>query len=80
MILKEEEIVCSSTAQFEDFVLQFMDRCFTLIESFALEATRLDRKSADRRSRMEAGVEQGLASTFGSILHQTSDEIFAVSY
>ncbi|CAH0386282.1 unnamed protein product [Bemisia tabaci] len=75
----EEEIVCSSTAQFEDFVLQFMDRCFTLIESFALEATRLDRKSADRRSRMEAGVEQGLASTFGSILHQTSDEIFAAA-
>lgn len=33
-LTEEEERVCSATAGFEDFVLQFMDRCFNLVSSF----------------------------------------------
>lgn len=33
-LTEEEERVCSATAGFEDFVLQFIDRCFNLVSAF----------------------------------------------
>lgn len=39
-LTEEERIICGQTAQFEDFLIQFLDRCFVLIESSCLEQTR----------------------------------------
>ena len=81
--LSETEVqVCLATAEFEDFVLQFMDRCFVLIENSQLEqVNRLDNRNSDDRLNSEEGIiEVGLASTFGSILLQCSPAIFNVSF
>ncbi|XP_075223188.1 proteasome activator complex subunit 4A-like isoform X2 [Lycorma delicatula] len=71
----EEEVTCSATAQMEDFLLQFLDRCFLLIESSSLENTRLEQDS-DKRSKLENIAEGAIASTCFSILNQTSLAIF----
>lgn len=78
--LSEAEVqLCLATAQFEDFVLQFMDRCFVLIENSSLEQTnRLDQDN-EKMNTEEGIIEVGLASTFGSILLQCSPPIFEVS-
>ncbi|GLH02190.1 Proteasome activator complex subunit 4 [Gryllus bimaculatus] len=74
-LTEEEESICLATSNFEDFVLQFLDRCFVLVESSSLESTRLERE-ADRRSRMENLAENALASTCIALLTQTSPQIF----
>ncbi|XP_022243744.1 proteasome activator complex subunit 4-like [Limulus polyphemus] len=71
-----EQEICLATAEFEDFVLQFMDRCFALIENSSLEhPARLDRDT-EKMNLEENVLEIGLTSTFSSILTQSSPEIF----
>ncbi|KAH8027892.1 hypothetical protein HPB51_011122 [Rhipicephalus microplus] len=71
-----EQEVCLATAGFEDFVLQLMERCFSLIENSSLEnPTRLDRDT-DKMNTEENILEVGLSSTFSSILTQCSPDIF----
>uniref|UniRef100_A0A2K5P667 Proteasome activator complex subunit 4 n=1 Tax=Cercocebus atys TaxID=9531 RepID=A0A2K5P667_CERAT len=72
-----ERELCSATAEFEDFVLQFMDRCFGLIESSTLEQTR-EETETEKMTHLESLVELGLSSTFSTILTQCSKEIFMV--
>nr|CAD7394947.1 unnamed protein product [Timema cristinae] len=74
-LTEEEEIICLATADFEDFVLQFMDRCFILIENSSLEATRLEQEE-DKRSKIENMAECALSSSCTALLVQTSPEIF----
>ncbi|XP_053568667.1 proteasome activator complex subunit 4 [Bombina bombina] len=73
-----ERELCSATAEFEDFVLQFMDRCFALIESSALEQTR-EETETEKMTHLESLVELGLSSTFSTILTQCSRDIFRVA-
>ncbi|EMP23881.1 Proteasome activator complex subunit 4 [Chelonia mydas] len=73
-----ERELCSATAEFEDFVLQFMDRCFGLIESSTLEQTR-EETETEKMTHLESLVELGLSSTFSTILTQCSKEIFKVA-
>ncbi|XP_068089225.1 proteasome activator complex subunit 4 isoform X1 [Hyperolius riggenbachi] len=73
-----ERELCSASAEFEDFVLQFMDRCFALIESSALEQTR-EETETEKMTHLESLVELGLSSTFSTILTQCSKEIFKVA-
>lgn len=75
--LQEEEMIAVATADFEDFVLQFLDRCFLLIESSSLEVTRLEREE-DKRSKLENMAEGALSSTCTTVLMQTSSQIFKV--
>ncbi|KFM69250.1 Proteasome activator complex subunit 4, partial [Stegodyphus mimosarum] len=71
--------VCLATAAFEDFVLQFMDRCFVLIENSCLDnPSRLDRDS-ERTNPEENFLEVGLYSTFGIIITQSSPAIYEVA-
>ncbi|XP_047484565.1 proteasome activator complex subunit 4-like isoform X1 [Penaeus chinensis] len=71
-----EQEVCLQTASFEDFVLQFMDRCFVLIENSALEQiTQLDRET-EKMNREENMLEMGLSSTFSAILTQAHPSIY----
>ncbi|XP_053094465.1 proteasome activator complex subunit 4B isoform X1 [Pangasianodon hypophthalmus] len=73
-----ERELCSASAEFEDFVLQFMDRCFALIESSTLEQTR-EETETEKMTHLESLVELGLSSTFSTILTQCSIEIFKVA-
>ncbi|KAG7462683.1 hypothetical protein MATL_G00187310 [Megalops atlanticus] len=73
-----ERELCSASAEFEDFVLQFMDRCFALIDSSTLEQTR-EEMETEKMTHLESLVELGLSSTFSSILTQCSMDIFKVA-
>uniref|UniRef100_A0AAR2INB5 Proteasome activator Blm10 mid region domain-containing protein n=1 Tax=Pygocentrus nattereri TaxID=42514 RepID=A0AAR2INB5_PYGNA len=76
-LTKVEKELCSASAEFEDFVLQFMDRCFALIDSSTLEQTREEMET--EKTHLESLVELGLSSTFSTILTQCSTEIFQVA-
>ncbi|XP_048863845.1 proteasome activator complex subunit 4A isoform X1 [Brienomyrus brachyistius] len=73
-----ERELCSASAEFEDFVLQFMDRCFALIDSSTLEQTR-EEMETEKMTHLESLVELGLSSTFSTILTQCSMDIFQVA-
>ncbi|KAF7220060.1 proteasome activator complex subunit 4A isoform X2 [Nothobranchius furzeri] len=73
-----EREMCSASAEFEDFVLQFMDRCFALIDSSTLEQTR-EETQTEKMTQVESLVELGLSSTFSTILTQCSLDIFKVA-
>ncbi|KAM3863185.1 LOW QUALITY PROTEIN: proteasome activator complex subunit 4A [Diretmus argenteus] len=73
-----EREMCSASAEFEDFVLQFMDRCFALIDSSTLEQTR-EETETEKMTHLESLVELGLSSTFSTILTQCSMDIFKVA-
>ncbi|KAM9831639.1 proteasome activator complex subunit 4B-like [Neosynchiropus ocellatus] len=73
-----EKGLCFASAEFEDFVLQFLDRCFALIDSSTLEQTR-DEMETDTQTHLESLVELGLSSTVSTILTQCSTEIYMVA-
>ncbi|KAK5608897.1 Proteasome activator complex subunit 4B [Crenichthys baileyi] len=73
-----ERDLCFASAGFEDFVLQFLDRCFALIDSSTLEQTR-DETETDTQTHLESLVELGLFSTISTILTQSSTEIYKVA-
>ena len=50
-LTEEEQIICSQTAQFEDFVVEFLDKCFSFIESSTLQQTREEVSLSDHKSR-----------------------------
>ncbi|CAL8307041.1 unnamed protein product [Boreogadus saida] len=73
-----ETELCFVSAQFEDFVLQFLDRCFSLVDSSALEQTRGETET-DTQNQLESLLELGLTSTVSTILTQCSPEIYQVA-
>ncbi|XP_034040183.1 proteasome activator complex subunit 4A isoform X2 [Thalassophryne amazonica] len=73
-----EREMCSASAEFEDFVLQFTDKCFALIDSSTLEQTR-EEMETEKMTHFESLVELGLSSTFSTILTQCSLDIFKVA-
>ncbi|KAM9425985.1 proteasome activator complex subunit 4B [Pholidichthys leucotaenia] len=73
-----EKDLCFATAGFEDFVLQFLDRCFALIDSSTLEQTR-DEMETDTQTHLESLLVLGLSSTVSTILTQCSTEIYKVA-
>ncbi|XP_041818516.1 proteasome activator complex subunit 4B [Chelmon rostratus] len=73
-----EKDLCLASAEFEDFVLQFLDRCFALIDSSTLEQTR-DEMETETQTHLESLVELGLSSTVSTILTQCSTEIYKVA-
>uniref|UniRef100_A0A3Q3FX53 Proteasome activator Blm10 mid region domain-containing protein n=1 Tax=Kryptolebias marmoratus TaxID=37003 RepID=A0A3Q3FX53_KRYMA len=73
-----ERDICFASAGFEDFVLQFLDRCFALIDSSTLEQTR-DETETDTQTHLESLVKLGLSSAVGTVLMQSSTEIYKVA-
>nr|XP_019938778.1 PREDICTED: proteasome activator complex subunit 4B-like [Paralichthys olivaceus] len=73
-----EKDLCFASAEFEDFVLQFLDRCFALIDSSTLEQTR-DETETDTQTHLESLVELGLSSTVSTVLTQCSTEVYKVA-
>lgn len=76
-LTEEESLICEQTAQFEDFVLQFLDRIFVLIESSSVESTRMEHTSHtdNAKSKLEAISEALIQSSSHSVLGQCSQEI-----
>ncbi|KAL3873182.1 hypothetical protein ACJMK2_036330 [Sinanodonta woodiana] len=72
-LTENERELCSATAQFEDFVLQFVDRVLMLIDNSAQEHTHGDHGRLNTEQSM---LEIGMASTFNSVLQQCSAPIF----
>eukprot|EP00095_Tigriopus_kingsejongensis_P000186 maker-scaffold41_size498431-snap-gene-0.12 protein:Tk00186 transcript:maker-scaffold41_size498431-snap-gene-0.12-mRNA-1 annotation:"proteasome activator complex subunit 4" len=74
-LTEEEREVCCQSAQFEDFVAEFLQRCFALIESSTFHQTR--EEVSEHRHNMEDSMKDvGLASTFSTILFQSSEAIY----
>ncbi|KAI4807509.1 hypothetical protein KUCAC02_027315 [Chaenocephalus aceratus] len=73
-----EKNLCFASAAFEDFILQFLDRCFGLIDSSTLEQTR-DEMETDTQNQLESLVELGLSSTVNTILTQCSLELYKMA-
>ncbi|ESP01603.1 hypothetical protein LOTGIDRAFT_238219, partial [Lottia gigantea] len=68
-----EREICLATAQFEDFVLLFLDRVFTLIEASAQEVTSGTQSKLNTEQHV---VEMGLSSTASSVFQQCSFPIY----
>ncbi|XP_012258033.2 proteasome activator complex subunit 4B-like [Athalia rosae] len=75
-IEEDERLICEATSRFEDFVLQFIDKVFNLIDSSSLEFVRLENSGGDGKSKLESLFENALAAVCTSLLGETSDAIF----
>lgn len=74
---EDEKIVVEETSQFEDFVLQFFDRIFSLVESSTLEyVSHENQDSGSDKSKVETLVEHSLMSICTVLLLRTSNDIF----
>lgn len=72
----EERLICEQSAMMEDFVLQFLDRIFVLVDSNSVQSIRMDQSDADNNmSRLEAIAETSIISSVHTILSQSSEEI-----
>lgn len=70
---EDEIIVCDQTAEFEAFVLQYMDKVFMLIESSSQEVIRMESTDNESlRSKLESIAESVLQSSTHGILGQCS--------
>ncbi len=74
---EEERVICGQTAELEDFVVQFLDRCFNVIQSSVFEQTRQEVCVSDHHASREDSMKDiGMASTFNSILVQSSSAVY----
>lgn len=76
-LTEEESLICEQTAQFEDFVLQFLDRIINLIESSSAESTRMEATSHSEnlKSKLETIYEALIQSSTHAVFGQCSQEI-----
>ncbi|XP_076463728.1 proteasome activator complex subunit 4B-like [Babylonia areolata] len=72
-LTEQEAELCSATAQFEDFILEFLNRIMSIIENSTQEAAS---GAVDRLTPEQNMLEMGLASTVTSVLQQCSKPIF----
>lgn len=71
----EQQELCLATSQFEDFVTQFLDKCFVLIENSASATfSHLDQEN-QLKNREEGIIEAAICSVTLSILSQASQKI-----
>lgn len=79
-LTEEEMLICDQTAEFEGFVLQYLEKVFTLIEASSQESIRMEQSDIDNlRSRVESLAEASLQSSTHGILGQCSPEIIAAA-
>ncbi|GAB6022437.1 hypothetical protein CHUAL_006550 [Chamberlinius hualienensis] len=74
-----ERELCSATSQFEDFVLQFMDRCFLLIENTCTAVSMTNDCSLEIISTEEEYIVSYMSMGFNLIMNQSSPEIRKVA-
>ena len=72
----EEKLVCEQSATFKSFLLDFMDRCFSLIENSTSDQIRQEVASSDTHMTSEENsINSCLVSCFDSLLHQADETI-----
>ncbi|XP_015120172.1 proteasome activator complex subunit 4 [Diachasma alloeum] len=72
----DDRQICEETAQFEDFMLQFFERIFSLIESSTLEYVSHENQENNGKSKVESMVELALGSVCMRLLLRTSNDIY----
>ena len=80
ILTQTEKELCLLTRQFEDFVVQFLDRCFALVENSSLEQTNgLDRTmSNNHKNTHETLMGTSVSGAMQGVLTQCSPQIFQV--
>lgn len=75
-LTEQEALICDQTADFEAFVLGYLDKLFALIDSSSQDVTRMEQTDNDNlRSKLETVIESLLQSSTHGILGQCSNEI-----
>ena len=72
----EERMVYETTSKFKDFILEFLDRIFSFIDSSSLETVRLENRAGAGKSKLEKVTEGVLREVCTNLLIQTNDKIF----
>jgi proteasome activator subunit 4 len=79
-LTEADKELCFATAQFEEFIVLLMDRCFALVENSSLEqAAPTDIQTETKQSSSEQLMGGGLGSTLQSVFFQCSPELFEVA-
>ena len=79
-LTEDEALLCEQTADFENFVLQYMDRIFVLIEASSMDHVRMEQSHQDNlRSKLENISEALIQACTHAILGQCSQEILTSS-
>lgn len=75
-LTEEEALICDQTAEFEVFVLQYLDRIFAVIKANAHQTIRLEQhNNTETRSKLEALADASLLASMQGILGQCSAPI-----
>lgn len=72
----QDQVLCDETSRFKEFLLQFMNKVFDLINSSSLDFSRPDGSSDNFELSLESITEFFLESTFESLLMQTNESTF----
>ncbi|XP_053680435.1 proteasome activator complex subunit 4B-like [Anopheles nili] len=74
----DERMLCEQTAEFENFVLQYLDRLFLLIDNSSTNNVRMEQSELDTmRSKSESLLEPLVQTCTHGIMGQASDKIVA---
>ena len=77
---EDERKICFQTAQFEDFLVEFLNRCFSIVENSEVQQIRSETSTDDASiSREDNMKDVGMASTFSAILMQCSENLYDVA-
>ena len=77
---EDEKKICFQTAQFEDFLVEFLNRCFSIVENSEVQQIRTETSTDDTNfSREDTMKDVGMASTFSAILMQCSEQLYEVA-
>lgn len=75
-LTEEEILICEQTADFESFILQFIDRILVMIQFTTQEHIRMEQtNNIDAKSKHDIVVEGTISSVLQVILGQCSEEI-----
>ena len=71
-----EKTICSQSSRFLPFVMEFLSKCFSLIDNVTLEDIHQEASAADTPlSSEETGLVSGLGSCLHSLLHRADPAI-----
>ena len=80
-LTETETQLCIKSSMFEDFVLNFVDRCFTLVENSSREQTRQENDTMDESlNEEEIAADCTISDTFQKMMTRISHFTFNVTF